>query len=423
MSKFTYQAEGELNSKYLIDLLQEYLAGLLQTNDTKGIEEDEFKINVNSSKFGRWLKDRLTRFKSNETVTDNYNKILSTRYVYLIQDKLKIFLQTNVLEAKQIFNLKQTLNAINLGIAIPEIEENREKEIIKSQKRFLKCLDDIKYLQYADSEYVLFDSPAKELKPFLSEKVSAHKVNYQVVQSIVKKLVDLRYHELTTGEFEPYEVTFKARQEDFYHEQITDNGVGEEIEAFIRAKMQEKLDISKQDDRLVEDNDADIAKIDALLKRLKLSKIEQMMQTLIKLKTDVAKAKEVIDNCKEVINQSTISNKASIFFVMDNKYYALSKKCETLQQKIKVKLQVVDKQKVFDMLEHIQVATASNEESTTTLKSAKIKTSKSQRSIDDNLVKPDIASNLYDEDDEDDEIDITEDDGADDAEEEIVIDE
>ncbi len=423
MSKFTYQAEGELNSKYMIELLQEYLADLLHANDTKGIEEDEFKINVNGSRFGRWLKDKFTRLKSNDTVTDNYNKILSTRYIYSIKDKLQIFLQTNVLEAKQIFDLNQTLKAINLDIAIPEIEENREKEIIKAQKRFLKCLNDIKYLQYANSEYILFDSPVSELKPFLSEKVSVHKVDYPTVQSIVKKIVDLRYKELTTGEFEPYEVTFKVKEEDFYKDQITDNGVGEDIEAFIRAKMQEKLDISRQTDRLVEDNNADIAKIDALLKRLKLHKIEQMMQALIKLKTDVAKAKEVIDNCKEVINQSTISNKASIFFVMDNRYYALSKKCETLQQKIKVKLQVVDKQKVFDMLEHIQISVGSDTEETTILKSGKIKTSKSSNNDDDSNVKPDIASNLYDEDDEDGEIHITEDDGTIDAEEEIVIDE
>ena len=96
---------------------------------------------------------------------------------------------------------------------------------------------------------------------------------------------------------------------------------------------------------------------------------------------------------------------------------------ETLQQKIKVKLQGVDKQKVFDILDHIQMVDNSDNDDVTPLKSAKIKTSKSQKSIDDNLVKPDIASNLYDEDDEDDEIDITEDDGSTDAEEEIVIDE
>ena len=101
---------------------------------------------------------------------------------------------------------------------------------------------------------------------------------------------------------------------------------------------------------------------------------------------------------------------------MDNLYYKLSKKCETLQQKAKLKLQLVDKQKVFDLLDQIQNYTPK--------KQSKQKSSKSTKTENDVSEKdaPSIASNLYD-DETNDEIHITEDDGSVDAEDEIVIDE
>ena len=415
MSKFTYQAEGEINSQYLLGLLQEYFACLLQSNDTKGIVEDDFKIGVKGSRFARWIKDKFKRFKYSDALIENYNKVLSTQYINEINDRLQIFVQTNVLDARQVYDLKQILKAINFEVVIPELEENRAKAISQSENKFLKCLNDIKYLQFAVSEYVLFDSPVSELKPFLSEKVGCHKANHNTIQSIVQKFVDLRHAELTASNFEPYEVQFKSSEDDFYAEKITDNGVGEDIEAFIRSKMLEKINIAQQLDKLPEDNNEEMAKIDMLLKRLKLYKIEQMLQQLIKLKLNLARAKEVVDTCKDTINQSTISNKASIFLIMDNLYYKLSKKCETLQQKIKSKLQLVDKQKVFEALEQMQNPTSK--------KTKKNKTSKVDQTEDKQLENShEIPSNLYDDED-DGEIHISEDDGTVDAEDEIVINE
>lgn len=410
MSKFDYKAEGVLNSQYTLDLLQEYLSKISKANDTKGIVEADFKIDTKANKFVRWFSDTTNRIKikwKNKTLLENYNKLLSTKYVESIEDKIKIFLQTNVLDAKAIFELNETLKAIKFDVIVPEIDENRSNAIKNSEKTFLKVLNDIKYLKNADVDYVLFNSPVSELKPFLSDKVSVHKVNYQELQHLVRQFVNLRHRELTEVEFERFECEFKAKAEDFYDENVTDSGVGEEVEEFIRAKMWEKHNILKQEEVLLEDRQVEIDKINTLLKKLKVYKIEQMLQNLINLKTNQAQAKEVIDKCKDTINSSTIPNKGRIFLLMDNLYYGLSKKCETLQAKVKLKLQLVDKQKMFGMLEQLQ------EEETLAKPSKKQKQAK--KSVDD-------VKELYDQED-DGEIHITEDDGMDDPEEEVVIEE
>ena len=410
MSKFDYKSEGELNSQYLLELIQEYLLKLLEANSTNGIVEDDFKINTKSNKFVRWFKHLFSNIKfkfKNKSLVESYNKVLSTKYVNEINDKIQIFLQTNVLEAKQIFDLKQVLTAINFEIILPEIDENRYKVIRKSQRQLLKALNDIKYLKNADTQYILYNSPVRDLKPFLSDKVSIHKVDYKQIQQLLKQYIQVKLNELTTFEFEPHEVKFISKNEDFYYDTITDNGIGEEVESYIRQRMIEKLAISRQDDVLLEEKEEQTAKIDSLLKRLKIGKIEQMMQTLIKLKTNQAQAKEVIDKCKDTINASTITNKATIFLIMDNLYYKLSKKCELLQQKIKLKLQLVDKVKMFNMLEQYQ-------NSFNTSVQTKTKTSSTQ--------SKDYMTGLYNEDDIED-IHVVEDDSSDSAEDEIVIEE
>ena len=62
----------------------------------------------------------------------------------------------------------------------------------------------IKYLRNANSNYVLYNSPVDELKPFLSDKVSVHKVDFIEVQKLVKSFVEKKYSELTTFNFKPY---------------------------------------------------------------------------------------------------------------------------------------------------------------------------------------------------------------------------
>ena len=89
---------------------------------------------------------------------------------------------------------------------------------------------------------------------------------------------------------------------------------------------------------------------------------------------------------------------------MDNLYYKLCKKCENLEQKIKLKLQLVDKTKMFALLEEIENPTL------TPPKRNKRKQGSG------------IASNLYDE-DEPSEIHISEGDDDSRAEDEVVIDE
>lgn len=421
MSKFDYKAEGNLNSQYVLELLSDYLLKIANINDTKGIIEDDFKINVKSNKFARWFNDSANRFKLNwksKTLLENYNKVLAVQYVKSIQDKIQIFLQTNVLEARQLFELKETLKAIKFDIVLPELDENRNNAIRKSEKEFLKVLSDIKYLKNADIDYVLFNSPVVELKPFLSDKVNIHKVNHIELQNLVRQFVGLKHSELTTFDFEPFEYAFKSKAEDFYEDNITDSGIGEEVEGFIREKMWQKLEISQQQLVLSEEKQNEIDKIDTLLKKLKINKIEQMMQELIRLKTNQAQAKEVIDKCKDTINSSTIPNKAEIFLLMDNMYYKLSKKCEALQAKIKLKLQLVDKQRLFDTLAQLQEA----EDKNPSKKHKKqVKQSSNEKKSSSQTDKKSISDGLYEEDDED-EIHITEDDGTDEPEEEVVID-
>lgn len=430
MSSFAYKAEGELNSQYLSDLLKEYLNKLLESNDTKGIVEGEYKIDPNKSAISQWFGDTTKRLFNSGAVLDNYNKVMATKYTSAILDKIDIFLQTNVLSAKQLFDLKQTLQAIHFNAVVPLLDEGREKAIKLNQKRFLKVISHAKYLKHADANYILYNSPVDELKPFLSDKVSTYQAEVEQIQKLVYKLIDKQYEELTVSNFEPTEINFVAKDEDFYNDMVTDNGIGEEVEKFVRSKMLEKFKISKREEELKEDLDIEINQIDILLKKLKLSKIEKMLQNIIKLKTNIAQAKEVIDSCKDIINTSTIPNKAQIFLVMDNLYYKLSKKCEMLQQNAKQKLQLVDKQKMFAMLESIKAQV------TTTKSSAKSKKvelfdesdinedilNEDIEKVEDEPKKSGIASNLYDDDDKVGDINITEDDSGD-PEDEFVIEE
>ena len=76
------------------------------------------------------------------------------------------------------------------------------------------------------------------------------------------------------------------------------------------------------------------------VKHYSITKEEYLMhklQQLVNLQLDIANIKEVIDDCKDKINATTIPNKNQIFLVMDNLYYKLSQKCEKLTQKIKLK--------------------------------------------------------------------------------------
>ena len=190
--------------------------------------------------------------------------------------------------------------------------------------------------------------------------------------------------------------------------------------------MLAKLDITNNEERLIEDIDSDIAQINLLLKRLKVGKIEQMLQQLIELKYDLSRVEEVVEFCKETINRTTIPNKAQIFLMMDNLYYNLSKKCEILQLKIKSKLQRVDKQRLFNMLGMIQ-----NPQPKQSKKNKK-KFHELDENFDDDLgelkkaenqpQKTDITSNLYDDDDVESEIHISEDGGSDNSDDEIIID-
>lgn len=437
MSKFEYKAEGELNSQYLLDLLKEYLTNILQANDTKNIAEDEYKINPNASRFSRWFNNKVAKFKykgNSKNILDNYNKVLSTKYANAINDKIDIYLQTNVLDSRKIFELKNTLQAIKFDKVLPLIDVNRENAIQSSQKKLLKVLKDVEYLKDAKSCYILYNSPVAELKPFLSDKVSEHNVNVTELQNLIKHYLNLHYTELNDFNFEPFEYNFTAKEEDFYTDKVTDNGVGEEVEEFIRSKMLEKLNITKQQEVLIEDQKRQMIPIDNLLKKLKLTKIEKMMYALIELKTNQAHVKEVVDSCKDTINSSTIDNKAQIFLVMDSLYYKLSKECEDLQAKIKQKLQLVDKQKMFATIEMLNNPKPSkNKKNQYEDLNYVGDTNIPKRATEDNLTddfsddeeikttmsKPGITENLYDDDDG--EIHISEDDDGD-AEEEFVID-
>ena len=405
MSKFDYKAEGVLNSQYLLDLLNDYLDKVLKANNTNGIEEDEFKINAKANRFVQWFnhKTQLIKFKlGNGDKRENYNHILAVQYAKEIKDKLQIFTQTNVLEAKQFFDLKQVLKAIKFDVVLPELEANRDKAIKQSEKQFLCALKDVKYLRDATIDYILFNPPVDDIKPFLTDKVTAHQLDVLELYKLIDNFVVKRHNELINKNFEHNDVNFTAKVEDFYSYSITDNRIGEDVENFIRSKMIEKVEVLNNDETLMEDRLTQVKEIDLLLKRLKVNKIEKMMQKLLILQTNQAQAKEVVDKCKAIIDSSTIAGKSSIFLVMDNLYYRLCQKCDALIQKIKLKLQMVDKEKMFALLTTIE----SEQATATSEKSSSLKG---------------IASDLYD-DDEPDEIHISEDEDVD-AEDEVVIDE
>ncbi len=423
MSQFDYLAEGRLDSNYLLELIKDYLDKLSKVNDTKGIADDDYKINPNANKFSRWFNNffRQIGFKFNKNANrENYGKVLSSKYIQAILDKIQIYLQTDVLEAKQFFELTSTLKEIKFDDVVPPLEEYRYRAIKSSQNKLSKTIQDAKYLQYARSNYILYNSPVDDLKPFLSKEVSEHTIDYTQIQTLISQYISVRYAELMQTDFAPFEPEFKTDINEFYNEKITDNGVGEDVEEFIRSKMLEKLEIAKHEERLIEDINNDIAQIDLLLKRLKIGKIEQMIQQLIKLKYDLSRVKEVMELCKDTINATTIPNKPQLFLIMDNLYYRLSKKCETLEQKTKSKLQIVDKQKLFTMLDMIQNP------------QPKPSKKKKRKTIDEDFdedleelnqpQKTDITSNLYDDDDKDSEIDISEDGGSDNSDDEIIID-
>ena len=173
MSQFDYMAEGELNSNYLLDLTKDYLNKLSKTNDTNEIADDDYKINPNANKFARWIKNwfKQVGFKFNKKANrENYNKVLSTKYTQAILDKIEIYLQTNVLESKQFFELTSTLKAIKFDDVVPPLEEYRHRAIKLSQKQLSKTIQDAKYLEYARSKYILYNSPVDDLKPFFRYK-------------------------------------------------------------------------------------------------------------------------------------------------------------------------------------------------------------------------------------------------------------
>ncbi len=423
MSKFDYMAEGELNSQYLLDLLNDYLDKIEQANDIKGIVEDNFNINTKANKFVRFFKDRFKRIKftfTHKALLENYNKVLVSEHIKNIKEKIAIFLQTNVLEPRQIVQLKSTLTAIKFNIVLPEIDEYRHKGIKQARKRLLTCLNDIKYLKNASIDHILFNSPVRDLKPFMSNKVTMHKLNIKELSKLVKQFIDTKCEELNYFEIDEVEPTFKAKPEDFYAESIIENGIGAEVEEFIRDKMEDKFEILNQEDQLPEVTAIKIDAINKSLKKLKLLKIEQMMQKWVEYKTNIAHVKEVVDNCKELINSSTLANKKNIFLIMDNLYYKLTTKCDQLQGQIKLKLQLVDKQKVFAMIESMDEMdkNSASDDEFETLSIPQRKGNINNKAY----ASKGIASNLYDDEDEQHEIHISEDDTDSEAEEEIVID-
>lgn len=429
MSQFDYLADGKLDSNYLIELIKEYLDKLSQVNDTNGIVDDDYKINPNANKFARWFNSvfKQVKFKFNKNANrDNYYKVLTNAYVQTILDKIQIYMQTQVLEARQFFELTSTLKAIKFDVVVPILEEYRYRAIKTSQRKLANTIQDAKYLKYARSNYILYNSPVHDLKPFLSKKVTEHTIDYTQLQTILKQYINVRYSELIQTDFEPYKPEFKTDINEFYNETITSNAVGEEVEEFIRSKMHEKLEIQKSDDRLVEDINKDISQIDLLLKRLKVGKIEQMLQELVKYKYDLSRVAEVVELCKDTINSTTIPNKAQIFLLMDNLYYKLSKKCEILQLQAKSKIQKINKQKLFntlDMLQNPQTKASKKNKSKIEYYDSELDADLKQlESIKNKHKANSITSNLYDDDDEDSEIDISEDGGSDNSDDEIIID-
>lgn len=357
MSKYGYLEQRELNSSYLHGLLDEYLDNIIEANDTKGVAEGEFKIDVGASNFKRGcnhFKNKMHIKFGHKNALDNYNKLLSFNYAKSVKNRLKIYMTANMLEPKDLFDIIQISKTIGFDKVIPEIEVNRNKAISKCNRGALKCFDDTKYLNDALSKIALFDSPVEEIKPFLSDEVNPHFIKVDTLNAVIAKLVEVRTEELSQLNFEEYAVEFENNLEDFYHSQITSDGVGEEVEDFIRGKMLQKLVISKRDEVLVEDRLAQIAAVDSQLKRLGVGKLEKMMQKLIKLKCNEAQAKEGIEKCKKLLDNSNIENKNNIFLTMDALLYKLSNKCKKLSETVKLKLQLVDKQRLFDAVEAIE---------------------------------------------------------------------
>ena len=324
------------------------------TNDTNGVQEDEYNIDPNKNWFVLLFKDVTTRLLNEDDIMDNYNRVLATEYVKFINTKIDVFMQTNILSPKQVWGLKQILKAIRFNSVIPLLERCREKAFRLAEKDLFKTISHIRGLRYSKSNYILFNSPVDELKPFLSDKVAEHNINTCALITLLKHFTSFKYKELNTFGFEPINVRFVAKKEDFYKDRVIDSGVGEEVEEFIWSKMMEKVEILKQGNKFLDDADQKIAEIDYLLKRLKLNKIEKMLQEIIVLKTNIAQAKEVVDSCMDLINTSVIPHKDKIFLAIDNMFYKLSKKCETLQQKAKQKLQLIDKEKIFEMVEVVE---------------------------------------------------------------------
>lgn len=354
MSKFGYLEQGELNSSYLYGLLNEYLDNIIEMNSVADTNiENKYKVDVGASNFKRGFSDWKNRLHISKKSIDEYNKLVSSNYAKLVKNRLKIYMTSNILENKDLFEIIQISKAIGFDRVIPEVEANRNKAIGKCNKEVLKIVNDSKFLKDAISERVLFDSQVEEIKPFLSEQVSPHIIHIKTLNDVVVKLVEYRTNELAQLNFEEYYPKFDNNLEDFYHIQITSDGVGEDVEDFIRGKMLQKLAISKQEELAVEDRLAQVASVDNLLKKLGLTKVEKLMQKLIKLRCMEAQAKEGIDSCKGLLNSSNIENKKNIFLTMDAILYKLSNQCKKLTEKVKLKLQLIDKEKLFEQIKQV----------------------------------------------------------------------
>lgn len=452
MSKFGYKSAGELNSQYLLDLINEYFSLMLVANDINGEDKSGRDIDIKASYLSQNVKDWFNRLHlKNGPIPklEDYDKKVSTLYINSILQKLQIFLQTDVLTPKEIFDIKQMLKTIGFKKVVPIIEESRIDAITKSEKMFLKCLKEVNKLKYANSEYILFNSPVLELKPFLSDKVSIHKVNVEAIQVLISQFVDMRNCELNDfAKFKEVEIELPHNAIDFYKDKVIESGVGEDIESYIRNKMLDKLEIDNKDDVL--DTQKEKATIDAELKRVGLYKIEQLMENLAVIKCEQANAKEILGKCKEMLNKSTLANKEQIFLTMDKLYYKLTNKCEKLEGKIKNKLQAIDKQKVFNLIDKVkdEVNNSKKQHKNNKIELENLEKNNLQENLNDDSLDVNQQSNannktiqaskdnlthdnkasrayndgLYDDDDDDGEIDIVEDDTSEDMpENEIVI--
>ena len=151
-----------------------------------------------------------------------------------------------MLESKQFFELTSTLKAIKFDDVVPPLEEYRHRAIKLSQKQLSKTIQDAKYLKYARSNYILYNSPVDDLKPFLSKEVSEHTIDYTQIQTLISQYISVRYAELMQTDYDAYEYEFKTDINKFYNEKITENSVGEDVEQFIRSQMLKKLEMDKE---------------------------------------------------------------------------------------------------------------------------------------------------------------------------------